>query len=242
MPPPHVHPRILGAARAPRSPANVSEVALWYERGTAVDFGSTSYSVPDLAQAAQANDGSQPVLVRQPTNGDAGFTFAGGQSILIGAGTDVDVLTEAVWLFKFSGVSSGSRQYFWEHWGATPKGGIRIESDGDVEWFCSIDAVTSATATLDASDLTLGQENVMVWRYDNQGADNAERVICRINGVQKTLTFSGTVPATLRSDVGWLPCFGAFRETTSPLSGVLSRVIICDSLPSEADLSFLETL
>lgn len=227
-----------------RTPASLSEVSVWYERDDNTGLGTAGYAVTDKAtQGSVANTGSQPTLARQPSNGANGYTFAGGQSILVGAGdADIEPTTEAIYLFKFEGMNNSTRQYFFEHWGTNNKLGIRIESSGVVECFISIDGASSASGLLAALDVTLGDENVMVWRFDGAGSNNAERLICRINGVQQTLSFSGTVPATLRTETGYVPCIGAFKQTGNPMAaGAISRFIICNSLPSEADLSFLES-
>jgi hypothetical protein len=61
--------------------------------------------------------------------------------------------------------------------------------------------------------------------FTGAGADNAARLRCYLNGTQRTLSFQGTIPASLTDSAGAL-CFGEFVGLGRRLAGKLDDVAL----------------
>jgi hypothetical protein len=125
-------------------------------------------------------------------------------------------------------VSSGAAPYLsCELWGSNDRFYLELRNDSGSFPYCYLPSFSS--------HITQGVWYNAVWVFDGSGVANADKIKLYINGVAKTLTFSGTMPTALSSGIGdfWI---GNGAEYNTPFNGNIDEVSIFDSVVSAATL------
>lgn len=137
----------------------------------------------------QGTSGSQPLLAADGVNFDgtddnlacaSNGSLASGASMTIGVRMKPDIATGTLVPFARSSSTSGG-------WSMQTNGAALRLSVGNP-------GVNFGEA---ASAIVAGTERTYVWVYNGAGATNADRLQLWIDGVSQSLTFTGTIPATV---------------------------------------------
>lgn len=83
---------------------------------------------------------------------------------------------------------------------------------------CYVDSATNR-GTMTVNDTNA---HIVIFRFDGSGSDNSERLRGWLDGTEQSLTYSGTIPATLGTDTE--ASVGAKNDGTIPFDGKIAEV------------------
>jgi len=103
---------------------------------------------------------------------------------------------------------------------------------------------TSDVESMGRANFTSSEPSVALWShcvvvYDGAGATNADRLKIYLDGIEQSLTFTGTIPATLKNSTAPLTIGRALAETAWRLTGRMSRVRYWSSALTSGNVSTL---
>jgi lysophospholipase L1-like esterase len=105
-------------------------------------------------------------------------------------------------------------------WYERGTGGLRVQTYYSVHYFTPVAGGAYAYLT---TGVTAVAPMAVIWVYNGLGATNADRVKCYIDGIERALTFSGTIPSSLTlaagTRVGGNPTAPAYGD--GPLADLL---------------------
>lgn len=162
-----------------RSSVSASPVASWPDasgNGNAAAQGTGSLQ-PTLGGSGVAFDGVDDLM----TVTDAPSIRATGK-LVVGLALTPDVITSNRVPICKSSNTSGS-------WSVQTNGAA-------CRFHCGTPGVNFGEV---ASVFAVGTPVRLIWLFDDRGVDNPTRLLCYVNGVQQTVTFTGTIPGTLTS-------------------------------------------
>jgi lysophospholipase L1-like esterase len=84
-------------------------------------------------------------------------------------------------------------------WYERGAGGLRVQTYYSVHYFTPVAGGAYAYLT---TGVTAVAPMVVIWVYNGLGATNADKVKCYIDGIERPLTFSGTIPSSLTLAAG----------------------------------------
>ena len=225
---------ILASARPPAfTPTDISNLYLWLDADDASTFTYSSGSV--ISQwndksgngyhAYQATVANQPSRVSSPS---IGVDFDGSNDVLsTTASFNGSAFTQFNVVRDFDppsgdvlfGGGSGGDDIYWPY----VSGG---------QFYFQVNANYGVVNLTQPTGL-YEQET----RYDGAGATNADKMKARINGSDRTLSFTGTIPATI-SRSGQTTAIGAYNFTpVLPFDGILSESITYNKVLTAPELT-----
>jgi hypothetical protein len=219
----------------PFVPTDISNLYLWLDADDASTFTYSSGTV--ISQwndksgngyhATQATVSKQPSRVTSPS---IGVDFDGSNDVLSTTATyNGAAFTQFSVVRNFDsapggfntiiGKGSGGDSIYWPYMSVN-------------DWYFQVNAnwgTVNVTPPAGLFNLEL--------RYDGGGATNADKMKGRISGSDRTLAFTGTIPATL-SRAGQTTAVGAFDFTPAlPFPGILSELITYNKVLNNTELT-----
>ena len=224
---------IIASSRPPVfTPASISNLYLWLDSTDTASFTYSSGAVVsqwndksgNAYHATQATVSQQPSRVTSPS---IGVDFDGSNDVLqTNASFNGTTFTTFIIARDYNaggtilGQGSGGNAIYWPY----------IQTS-DLYWQILSDWGLASSVSYPA-----GLSNLEI-RYDGGGATNADRMKGRFNGTERTLTYTGTIPASL-SRSGQTTAIGAYNYT--PLlafSGIISEVISYNKVLNATELT-----
>lgn len=87
-----------------------------------------------------------------------------------------------------------------------------------------------------AAVLAVGTRVVIVWVYDGTQATNATRLVCYVNGVAQTVSFSGTIPASIAVGTD-IMSIGAYNNPTQFIDGRDRLLVLANTVATGAQVA-----
>jgi len=221
------------------SPASISNLYLWLDASDTSTFTYSSGAVVSQWNDKSGNsfNASQATVSKQPsrvTSPSTGVDFDGSNDVLGTSATyNGSVFTQFSVVRDFNSAPGGANTIIGPGSGGTD---IYFPYMSINDWYFQVGANYGVVNVTPPSGLF----NVEV-RYNGAGATNADRMKARINGSDRTLAFTGTIPATL-SRSGQTTAVGAFNLTpTLPFPGILSELITYNKVLTNQELTDVRT-
>lgn len=141
----------------------------------------------------------QPDLLTADQNGLDGLSYDGSNDSLEAPDpNEFDSLTAftAIFVIKFNNLTGG-KDWF-ARFNAAPNFQFAFRNDnGDPQAFLSSNGTAFMNAKTSTTPTSVGTTVIITIIYDGSETGNADRLKIFINGSEETLTFAGTVPASL---------------------------------------------
>lgn len=230
-----------GASRFDVTPISIfgaPYVIAWHVFSRGVSLGSGSEVAAIADQGINGNAFSQATASLRPLLAADGIDFDGtddrmaaatnasldsGTAFTLGIRIKPDVATSNRVPIARSQSASGS-------WSVQTNGaGIRFHFGVPGAAFGEVAAMLSA-----------GVERTFVWVYDGGGATNADRLKMWRDGVSQTISFTGTIPATITNtanDLTW----GSFANAVQFFDGKIKGTVCVNRVATDAQRAQLET-
>ena len=215
------------------NPASISNLYLWLDSSDTSTFTYSSGSVVSQWNDKSANgyNATQATVSKQPsrvTSPSTGVKFDGSDDVLsTTASFNGSAFTQFNVVRDFDpspgdvlfGGGSGGTDIYWPY----VSGG---------QFYFQINANYGLVYLTQPTGLY-----ELETRYDGAGATNADKMKARINGSDRTLSFTGTIPTTI-SRSGQTTAIGAYNFTpVLPFDGILSESITYNRVLTTQELS-----
>lgn len=233
--------RALMQSGAPLTPISIfgaAYVIAWhvYNRGVSLGTPPEVAAIADQGQNAnglfQGTASLRPLLASDGVNFDGtddimnaatNASLDSGASFTLGIRIKPDVVTSNRVPIARSQSGSGS-------WSIqTASAGIRMHFGAPGVAFGEVGSMLSA-----------GTERTFVWVYDGAGATNADRLKMWRDGVAQTISFTGTIPATISNtatDLTW----GAYANNVQFFDGRIKGTVCVNRVATDVQRGQLET-
>lgn len=208
-------------------PSYLPNIGLWLRADLGVTQSGTISAWAD--QSGNANDGAQSTSGNRPTyltdggDGRPAASFDGSTDLIevtdaasIGSTT---AFSASVWIR--TGATFPTDGTIIAQWGATERFLMRVETGGNL--VVSISDGTAGTATVSAA-LAVSTWYLVSFTYDGAGSGNSGRLKVYVNAVQKTPSFSGTVPASTGNPTTILS-IGSRNAASTYFNGYIGEVV-----------------
>lgn len=216
------------------TPASISNLYLWLDADDASTFTYSSGTVVSQwndksgngYHATQATVSKQPSRVTSPS---IGVDFDGTNDVLGTSATyDGAAFTQFSVVRDFNTAPGGANTIIGAGTGGTD---IYFPYMAVNDWYFQVNTNWGVVTVTPPSGLF----NVEV-RYNGGGATNADRMKARIDGSDRTLSYSGTIPTTL-SRAGQTTAVGAYNLTPAlPFPGIISELITYNKVLNNTEL------
>lgn len=219
------------------SPTDISGLELWLDASDASSITLASTKV------AQIDDKSGNGFNFEQTTDSLRPQYTGTQN-----GLNVITFDGARYMgCSFTGISAiGGYSAFCVNQYTAPSNGVLFVTSSINARFQHVDDVFYSGGTLGnfgtfTDDSRKNECNQISLIFDGSLSGNENRLKQYLNGAQKTLTFTGTIPVTSGADSG-TSYLGAWATTSSPTkyTGTFSEIIIYSSVLSDTDRQAVE--
>jgi hypothetical protein len=183
--------------------------------------------------ATQSTTGDKPTAAASGGDTYANFdctTDTNGQGLQLASNAWIGGATALTMMAAVRVSASSSLQYVFSHYAYslaityTAAGALRVYVGSSAYGECALSSGVDALVTI---------------MFDGAGADNAHRLIVEVNGVQQTLSFTGTIGASLAS--GGSAAIGWRSSTVGPMTGRIYHVVAWASVLSSANRTTART-
>lgn len=214
------------------NPANLATGALnWWDVSRGITFGSGQAMASWLDQVggvtlSQATGSKQPVLTFSQVSGNVVAAFnTSNQRVLEGAHTSLSSVGAFTLAMVFAASGTTTNQLLFSS--SNNAAAVQILT-GALYVYASAGNYGNVAFT----DSTRG--HVLVAVFDGSQTGNANRLKVYINGVQQTLAFVGTIPATTTSGETALGLGDAAGGPVVPFNGALGDVMLWNTALTDA--------
>lgn len=185
-------------------PTDLSGLALWLcasnfvdlDTGDVTDWRDKTENDVDFDQTTGVD---RPLLVEADLNSKNGIQFDGGNEYLTaGDVAAFDAMTKFTcsFVFKPTAVAAGTKTILSKYDSTSQRNFIIRRSAAEIRVDLSSNGTTDANGITSTTVLSAGTEVLVTVIYNGAGAANADRLKIFIDGIEETLSFTGTIPAT----------------------------------------------
>lgn len=210
------------------TPLGLANLGLWLRADKGVTQSGTVSAWTDQSgnanNASQGTSGNRPVYAADGGDGRPSITYDGTADLLevtdsasIGSTTAFSV---ACWIK--TGATFPTDGTIIAQWGATERFLMRVETGGNL--VVSVSNGSAGTATLSAV-LSASRNYHVGFTYDGAGSGNAGRLKVYLNGIQKSPTYAGTVPASTGNPTTILS-IGSRNAAATYFNGSIDDIIL----------------
>jgi len=208
-----------------------------YDHRRKVSLGTGSQVVTWRDISRNGNDAIQGTSAQQPSQGPSGIDFDGtadnlacssngslasGALLTVGLRMSPDVTTSTRVPVCKSQSTSGS-------WSVQTNGtALRMHIGTPGSTFGEV-----------ASALAASTERTYVWVYDGGGATNADKLKLWIDGVAQTVSFTGSIPATITATSDSL-VLGMYADSAQYWDGKIKAAVMANAAATTAQRTALE--
>lgn len=208
-----------GATAAPFDPASLAPAAWWDSRTADMAADGSLWTSRTGSYNLTASGAARPTKNASARNGLPGFVFDGVANLLAGSGiTQIQGSAKGtIWMVGQRAVMSNDD-------GTTSNTFVVVHYAGDDKVY---GIVSTGSFTPGNSTPVTNAFHYIVMIFDGTQATNALKVLVYVDGVQQTMTFTGTVPsnisAVIQPRMGNF--YGNFQVNTMCEAGVIGRAI-----------------
>lgn len=213
-------------------PTSLSGLAIWLRADSGVTTAGGSVSAwtdgsGNSNNAAQGTAGNRPTNPLDPGDGLAAILFDGTNDQLevtdASSFGSTSAFSVAAWVRTAATFPSDGTLV--AQWGATERFIMRVATGGD--FVVLLSAGTAGTGTV-AAALATNTWYHLAFTYDGSGSGNSGKLKMYINGVQQTVTFSGTIPGSVGNPTSLLS-IGSRNTASTYFNGHMDDIIFVDN-------------
>ena len=227
-------------AVTPLSILGAGTVDLWLRSDLGVTLGTPPAVAAWADQSGQGNDATQLIEALRPDRaaGVIDFTAASLETLSIADDASLHYTTAMTLAMRVRPDSlAGSPA--WLTKSATGAGDWSVQYAGELRLWFGTPGVAGGAAP--AGSFTAAAWHTVIIAYDGGGAANADRLKMWVNGVAQTLTFYGTIPATITP--GNSPVtIASWSNGLAYLDGAYREIVIAHVVPTAQQITDLTTL